>query len=148
MSRTSFGRALGCRLTLAGCARAQPIAAASENVSVEARSTEDIVIEGGRWVTPKDNPNGVIPRWLVSLPRRGSLRSPLPLPSTRHTLVARKSALMDALVHNIVLRTVLYYIVLFGVAKWVYGLPLAEHLVKASFDALMNSPVFGMSKSE
>jgi len=55
---------------------------------------------------------------------------------------------MDALVHNIVLRTVLYYILLFGIARWLYALPQAQHLVAASLDALMNGPVFGMSKKD
>ena len=62
--------------------------------------------------------------------------------------MARKSRLADALVHNIVLRTIVYYVVLFGVGTWLYSLPQAQHLVNASLDALMNSPVFGMSKSD
>ena len=62
--------------------------------------------------------------------------------------MARKSGFLDALVHNIVLRTVVYYVVLFVVARWLYTLPQAEQLVKASLDALMNSPVFGFSKSD
>jgi hypothetical protein len=55
---------------------------------------------------------------------------------------------LGAVVHNIVLRTVVYYIVLFSLARWLYGLPQAQHMLNASLDALMNSPVFGMSKSE
>ena len=62
--------------------------------------------------------------------------------------MSRKSGLIDEITHNIVLRTVVYYVVLFGVARWLYGLPQAQHLVNASLDALMNSPVFSMSKSE
>ena len=62
--------------------------------------------------------------------------------------MSRKSGPIDAVVHNIVLRTLVYYVVLFGVARWLYGLPQAQQLVNASLDALMNSPVFGTSKSE
>jgi hypothetical protein len=62
--------------------------------------------------------------------------------------VARKSGVLNAFVHNIVLRTLAYYVVLFAVARWLYTLPQAQHLLSASFDALINSPVFGMSKSE
>jgi hypothetical protein len=61
--------------------------------------------------------------------------------------VARKGVL-GAVVHHIVLRTLLYYVALFSLARWLYGLPQADHLVKASLDALMNSPVFGTSKSD
>lgn len=67
---------------------------------------------------------------------------------TRNTLVARKSGPFDLLVHNIVVRTIVYYVVLFGVARWLWTLPQAQGLVNASMDALMNSPVFGMSKKE
>jgi len=62
--------------------------------------------------------------------------------------VARKSGIRDALEHNIVLRTVIYYVVLFGVARWVYTLPAAQQLVKASLDALVNSPVFSFGKPD
>ena len=62
--------------------------------------------------------------------------------------MSRKSGPIDAVVHNIVLRTLVYYVVLFGVARWLYGLPQAQQLINASLDALMNSPVFGTSKSE
>jgi hypothetical protein len=55
---------------------------------------------------------------------------------------------LNAFVHNIVLRTVVYYVVLFIAARWLYGLPQAQHLLSASLDALVNGPVFGMSKSE
>jgi hypothetical protein len=63
-------------------------------------------------------------------------------------LVARKSGIRDALEHNIVLRTVIYYVVLFGVARWLYTFPAAQRLVKASLDALVNSPVFSFGKSD
>jgi hypothetical protein len=62
--------------------------------------------------------------------------------------VSRKSGPLGVLVHNIVLRTFVYYVVLFAVAAWAYHLPQAEKVVKASLDALMNSPVFGLSKSD
>jgi hypothetical protein len=62
--------------------------------------------------------------------------------------VARKSGLIDSVVHNIVVRTIVYYIVLFSVSAWLYTLPQAQHLINASLDALVNSPTFGMSKSE
>src|SRR4051812_19969964 len=56
--------------------------------------------------------------------------------------------MLDTLVHNIVLRTTVYYLVLFAVARWLWHLPQAENIVNASLDALMNGPAFGMSKSE
>src|SRR4051812_27155291 len=56
--------------------------------------------------------------------------------------------MLDTLVHNIVLRTTVYYIVLFALARWLWHLPQAENIVNASLDALMNGPAFGMSKSE
>jgi hypothetical protein len=57
--------------------------------------------------------------------------------------VARRNRVMDALVHNIVLRTALYYVALFAFASWLYRLPQADRLVKESLNALTNSPVFG-----
>lgn len=57
--------------------------------------------------------------------------------------VARRNSVFDVLVHNIVLRTLLYYVALFAFASWLYRLPQADRLVKESLDALTNSPVFG-----
>jgi hypothetical protein len=57
--------------------------------------------------------------------------------------VARKRGLLDPLIHNIVLRTTVYYVVLFLVAGWLYRFPQAQQMVRASLDALVNGPVFG-----
>jgi hypothetical protein len=62
--------------------------------------------------------------------------------------MARKSGALDAVVHNIVLRTLIYYVALFALARWLYELPQARHLVEESFDALMSNPGFGVSKSQ
>lgn len=62
--------------------------------------------------------------------------------------MARKSGPLDALVHNIVLRTVVYYVVLFVTAAWVYRLPQAQDLARASMEALVNSPVFGFGRAD
>jgi hypothetical protein len=62
--------------------------------------------------------------------------------------VARKSGVVDAVVHNIVLRTFIYYVALFVAAAWLYRLPQAQQLVRTSLDALVNSPVFGFGKSD
>ena len=62
--------------------------------------------------------------------------------------MARRSGPVDFIVHNIVARTVVYYVILFGVSTWLYHLPQATHIVNASLDALTNGPSFGMSKSD
>jgi hypothetical protein len=67
---------------------------------------------------------------------------------TRICSVARKSGPLDVLVHNIVVRTAVYYVALFLTAAWLYRLPQAQALVQASLDALINSPVFGFGKSD
>ena len=58
--------------------------------------------------------------------------------------MARKAGLLE----NIVLRTVLYYIVLFFVAGWLYRFPQAKEMVRASLDALMSSETFGFGRSD
>jgi hypothetical protein len=62
--------------------------------------------------------------------------------------VARKAGVLDSIVRNIVLRTALYYVALFVTAGWLYRLPRAKEMVRASLDALVNSPVFGFGKSD
>ena len=62
--------------------------------------------------------------------------------------MARKSGLLDAVVHNIVLRTFIYYVALFSVAGWLYRFPEAQRMVRASLDALVNGPVFGFGRSD
>jgi hypothetical protein len=62
--------------------------------------------------------------------------------------VARRSGPIDFVTHNIVARTAVYYVVLFAVASWLYRLPQAADLVKASMDALVSNPMFGGSKSD
>ena len=42
---------------------------------------------------------------------------------------------MKRFVHNIVLRTITYYVVLFGVAATLYRLPRAQIMIRASLDA-------------
>src|SRR4051812_27841817 len=137
MRRTSFGGGAACGVP-AGCALAQLSAGAMERASIARRSNEDIIIGGGS----VSDGQKIIP---MAFYPAGRYRCPT---FTRTALVARKSGLLDAVVHNIVLRTTLYYIVLFALARWVYGLPQAEHLINASLDALVNGPVFGMSKKD
>jgi uncharacterized protein DUF4956 len=49
---------------------------------------------------------------------------------------------MTRLTHNIVLRTIVYYIVLFGVAGGLYRLPQAQAVIHASLDALVSGGGF------
>ena len=42
--------------------------------------------------------------------------------------MARRNSVFDVLVHNIVLRTLLYYVALFAFASWLYRLPQADRL--------------------
>jgi hypothetical protein len=50
--------------------------------------------------------------------------------------------------HNIILRTAVYYVALFALAAWLYRFEASRQLVRASLDALVNSPAFGFSKSD
>lgn len=62
--------------------------------------------------------------------------------------MARKSGPLEVLRHNIVLRTAVYYAGLFALAAWLYRFEQSKQLVRASLDALVNSPAFGFSKSD
>lgn len=45
---------------------------------------------------------------------------------------------MNQLRSNIILRTTIYYVVLFGIARWLWTLPQAQSVIHASLDALMS----------
>lgn len=62
--------------------------------------------------------------------------------------MARKSGPLEAMQHNIILRTAVYYVALFALAAWLYRFEASRQLVRASLDALVNSPAFGFSKSD
>ncbi len=52
------------------------------------------------------------------------------------------------IVHNIVLRTVVYYVVLFAAARWMYRFPQAKDLLRDSLAALVNGQGFSFSRSD
>ena len=66
---------------------------------------------------------------------------------TRSGWVAHKSdGFLGVIVHNIILRTTLYYIALFAVATWLYQLPQAEGVVRGSLEVLVNSGLTGLGR--
>ncbi|MEO5568731.1 MAG: DUF4956 domain-containing protein, partial [Gemmatimonadaceae bacterium] len=63
--------------------------------------------------------------------------------------MAHKSGgFLAPIVHNIVLRTVVYYVVLFAVARWMYRFPQAKDLLQDSLEALVNGQGFSLSRSD
>src|SRR5205814_10101276 len=70
-------------------------------------------------------------------------------PTRRSSDLEDYSSAMSPFRNNIILRTTVYYVVLFGVAAALYKLPQAQAVMHASLDALTSSGSFaGLGRSE
>lgn len=56
--------------------------------------------------------------------------------------MAENAGMLERIWNNIVLRTTLYYVVLFAVAAWLWRLPTAQAVMRGSLDALFSSGGF------
>lgn len=79
-------------------------------------------------------------------PRPAQYSTPYPI---RSPVAAKKSSAFGYVIDNIVVRTIVYYVVLFGIAGLLSRLPAAQNIIRASMESLLAGGGFslGMGKA-
>lgn len=61
--------------------------------------------------------------------------------------MAKSGGFLSGIVHNILIRTALYYLALFAFATWLYRLPQAQTVIQGSLEALVANGFPGLGKA-